>query len=847
MGWVDRLREGTQTQEENNQKAKWRQLLNEEQVIIDKQASNAFDEQESHVVLESQLPDGAQLKDGDQASWNMHDSLARKSKTSEKISYLNDGNLPEGAVAKVLKGSDGSDTLVYHFPESEDQNFYHIDNPGAGLEEFGYATGNILTAENAGATVVQLSPIGRVKNAGTAVNWLTKLLAESGGAAAGRVVDNGAQELAGHQEDELTDGTGEAAFFGGMGKVGADTVNALGTGVLRMVKGVKGTQGVPDMPLDLKTNLTGDAGEVHKFATENGLPFTYGDTGNPIAQRIENLGAMVSPSVKETIDKKRTGPIELLSKERDQSMPGYMGNDGQVVEDNVAHLLDDAQLSKIIGDAGAREHDKTLALLSQGSTPTSKNDAGMALKTALVEGEGSALNQRKVRVNNLYEQGIKLAQEQGDDISFDLSSVKQLVSDVLDNPKLYAEPEVTTSTNKFTGVKTQSSETPASISIKPDLANETKNAARLLLKAADEQNGPEAMRAIKQLRTNLFDASQPAQGMMHNQSTRAASKLYGELSEIMHNPKGGSEAFTNTWKQASNANREMMEFSENARIKKLAKSNDGEKIYQDFAGNMTETQAQFLRTELAKKPEALKQFKGAAVQDMMENPNSISGQLRKLKQLISPGEAKVLQTYEVAMKRIDQSAVNKALTAQTDVANRLGELLKSNQPKAAMDFLLNYGGKEYQPMIRAAMFQNIIDSSSSSNAGRLMVEPSKLEGLVKKYKANGLYKLFSPTQQKLLTNVKNYTSFINSGDSGSGIAGSALAAQLGNITKPKAAASAAMNILATARMGRLAQNEALVRALIAPVKPNNALTAPIAAMIRSSRELQNESVNGYDN
>jgi len=623
------------------------------------------------------------------------------------------------------------------FRENISSSFKKVD---AGIMQKFEPVGDLIDflGSDAGAIIGE---IALSKGASSFLGVITRMYL---GGFFGESAQQGVQELRGVQQQNLGEVFGQAQTQGGVSAVGG----ALGLGLGKVVDTVRGGPAVTLAPGAEDALRAGE-----RLGLERNL--TVGESlDNPIVKKIEGQSGATLP----TIQRYMTARAEEL-----RNIVQKMGD-----PESAKRLLATDELAR----ANRAERASILQMM-KGTQP----------KTKLSEG-GSALNKGLDQYHKRSGQRVTAAYVRARQIqepAYQISELQQLAREVQEGvPFEKADGSIGRA-----GESLQGSINDISTQIRqanPDLP-------AITTEAGDVIPSTEQLRAW---RTALWDAKTPAVGEAANNQHRQAGRLYGKITEILKNPKGGSPEFTKAWKQANDMAAERFKTLDQIVLMKVAKDETPAQLAKRLGTANQVDNLKVLRETIPS--EKFAKFQDSVKFDMLENADGLTKRLESfdketLDMLIAPGEQRILKAMGAKIDELNTLNIKDVLARQTKVGAAVRDMFTRNETASISllgDIVEKNGGLkgDLGQQLRAALIEDFKERVIIREGGTSKVSATAIEGAIKEFRDKGITQFLTSQDMRILANLDEFLPFIRSTtDSGTSLqAASAAAGARGTVT-----------------------------------------------------------------
>ena len=716
---------------------------------------------------------------------------------------------PEGAKAYGVRTRDGENVVAYKMPG--DRKFYAINAEGASAGDWGKYLGPAVSAESAmGAAVELIMPWGKTKpfRALYALGRgaLRTSMAASA-AAAGRGVDEVLEGLSDEEWQtwaQISSKMVESGAWGAAGHIGLAEPYEIIAGRIKRhgfsLKDLDRMSREGASPEELQAmgealNLsTEEARKVISAQVIEGLdPLGLGELGSPLARRGQAQASGVSAEALEREKRKLSSTARKLLESE------YAVGD---IRD-----LDDASLARFVKnqERDARELMKR-AFSKRGIdfSDTRKEVAGKTAAEAVLDYRKATSEEAARRYNKL----LDLAVEEG--VNFDMKAVKEAADAEMISVRLEGQPkEVKDRYWDIDGPKVEVRTVQDEIEFKRPLEAGLADVLQRISEVNDLQ-GPERLLALRQIRTNLRDLSEPDPRMITSSPSQAsATRILHAFNEALTAPTN-SKVFNDAAQQADafwkerQANLDAFGY-----MRDINTIGAGERIYRRVvSADITEEEAKFLVKYMTKP--RLDEFRSAVYTDLARHPekiNSTLAQMDRAGEALIPGPARaVLQEYRRAIEKINKGSAARLLEAQAEVGDRVSAVVRSGDAKAVRQLIDAEALSKRD--VSMAMVRDFVENTTRLEEGLPVINRGAYESMIHKYETSGMMDFVEPRAAEMLRNFRLYESFLRKGgDVGDALASAAIASDvLRAAQNPLSAAKAGFRIYQLGIISRIAHS-----------------------------------------
>lgn len=782
---------------------------------FDRIASKKEEKMLDRLFIENQLPSvGSELKNPDKEDFSILRGISRFEDNKTMMKYL-DENLPKDKKAILIKTRQGDVIPAYVKPSSGDKNVYRLNKEGLSVGDFAPITQIPTSFESILGTAIAVMPQGKAGKA--ALTPAKKVIAEGIASATGRAADELFDNQFYGQEDELNDILKEAGQSGLLGMASAK----LGNIVENITNKIKTTR------QSLKEYDEG-LSEFGQAAKNIGAPSpTLGEElRTPFWKRTEKLIAQVTKKGQQFAQERQEAPAKAIQSEIQNLV------DSGIINLNDDGLIDYKQLSNNLSDealfkaqnamqSGAVRELKNRLSASGEFKNVSTEQAGEQVVDFLY-GKGGYNDVMGAAIDKQYEKAFgsfteknfkktganlkKVAKQISNNNWLPDEEGEKLFIKSIDDPAvLKSIGQLSKLADDLTEGKTQKKE------IGTALMPKTQTIEIPGLKA------DEISKSLKELRTKLFDLSQPDQKTgKYDVNSRAAAILHNELTNALSvNPE---------WTKANSLYKkrlktleafEVAEFSDKGVIGR------GEKAFDKIKGRITKAHVRTLKSILPENE--FNSFKYAYMNDLLSDPFSLTKNLSNLTEseraLLPRGAINMMKIYGKKLERIGKGDIAKLFDHIETSTQRAKTLLADVPADQAKDVLarLDIPIEVYQASIMSDVFQK----STKLIDGKLIPDEKKFINSVRELKQSGKFENLNPFQKMLLNSAKIYESYVMGigNNLSSSLEAMNIVAQTGDVTQPVKALQAQSDILRYNILGLMSRNADVFR------KVKNSLTA----------------------
>ena len=618
------------------------------------------------------------------------------------------------------------------------------------------------------------STLAAIATRGTGL--IPRMFGQGIGGFTGRGLDIGIEQIRGYQDDPLKELFTEGVISGGGGVVG----EVLFSPVRRLARGAFG-RGFME--------LTPEEETASRTAQEAGIRGLTPGQVNPLARRMESQAAATSKAVQE----------QRIGQRQD-------------VFDDLTRLRED------FGDLSALGHEEleVLAKRIEANIYSLVSDRNVTLETggrALKKGREEFVRVWNSFVGNRYDTAL----EAGEDAVFDLRAVQVMAQEFKDGILSKAKP-IKDESGRFVTAEPEQLR-----KLNPELSERIDQILRLNPDVSAFR-GNSAFEQIKELRTSFFDLKNAQVYGKEDINNHYAGKLWGALSDVMNNPRGGSEEFTRLLRSANLANTRFERLLEVQDLKNIALQTRPDHLVTSVAvpGN-----GFVLRTLERIMPEdKFQTFRGSFKTYLLSQPEKIIPTLNDwrpdrvgLRVLLSPQEETMFRKIGQQMETVNSGPVAALLKSDIVSAEISKRLILDGDSVTLGKLISAAGGKESKEgrSLAAGLVQNILDHATEVERGRSVVNPQKLVSIISDLEKRGITEaVLTQEQQRMLKDRKLLMSFLETkADPGASIQAAEIASDLAAIATtpvhpiegPKKFARGVIHTMRNAFIGRLFTTE----------------------------------------
>ncbi len=642
--------------------------------------------------------------------------LARSNLISEKVAKLQE-KFPDFEINE-FNDPEGRQQIAVRAPDSEE--FTLLDSSEfTSLSDAADIAGLIATPETLTAVAAAVATQGR--------SLFTRIGAQILGGTLGRALDIGIETARGFQDDPLEDVFADIALSG----IAAGTGELVAAPLRRGARAVVGQGAIELSPAEQAAVGT---------MREAGVRGPSLGQVQPLAQRMEQQAAATSKRVQEF----RLGQMEDALKDikRIQTEVGDVGGltDQELV--NVSNQIKDDLFDMIT------------------SPNVSPERAGRALK----QGRKEFTRIWKGLVGRRYDRALSA----GEDASFDLAPTQTIGKDLRRGVRAKGLPKETELVAPNGTPILDAGGTPLKVTKETSvqlrqLNSELNTVVDDILKIDPDIKafeGNTAFEQIKALRTRLFDLKNATVDGQETIQNRMAGQLWDSLSQVMDNPRGGTDQFRLFMRSAAEANKRFERILEVESIAEIARTKEMGGLVRSIARPGKAFSLRILKRIL---PEPqFETFRSGFMSDLVSEPETILKRLdafrrdpQALRSLLSDGEEAMLRLLGTRFERFNQSALQKALKDQTSLPQKVKSLVSSGGDAELADIVKAGGGKNSKigKALRAGLVRSILDAGEVVQKGRKVLNPAKAMAKIRQLEKNGvLAAVMQPDEVKTLQN-----------------------------------------------------------------------------------------------
>lgn len=757
--------------------------------------------------------------------------LARREELPRAVEYVQQsGYLPEGAEAIGAKTRSGDFEVLYRTPD-DPKTFYRVNEPGPSYGDVGFYAPDPTSLEFWGVVAAELAgPKG--------LGRLGKYALDALVAATGRTADEVIEDVSVGGEvdpERLRDAAVESGVTAIIGRSFGDVAEAglnlrSGRGFRTEAAGAR--TGSPEIA------------EAVRFSEERGVRSpSLGELGvSPVMGRAESQALGFSADLQRRDLERRASYLQDLQQAAtDQGrLRGEYAN------------LDDAAIEAMLEQQTQTLRNQLERGIRRGGLDfeeTRKELGGRALGDVINEYKAASSEEGR----RLYQRLYQIAEEEG--IEFDISNAQQVAREFLEPLALEAGPgsypdllrKSFLSPNSITPeelVILQRGPSSGEVNLERDYGPRLLNAMRALDEASSLQ-GTERLDALRKLTTYLGELSDQSRGLTNTNEERMASRLFAALRRDVQSSsdnaafKEAADAADSFWRRRGDL-LDSMRFAG-----KMNEPGGGELIYRSFMSNPTEDLAKEVVALLGKNPARKAEFQNAFLTDLLSRPDQISSRMDQygrgvIEQFIpDPDTRTLLRRYQRDLSRIDRSALSTVLRNEVDAAERFRAFVAQGNTEGLRSVMRS--NPDAADEIRTRIFQNMLDEATDFDRGQVVLNPRKYVAAVERLKAQNLFELLTPAQQRVIDGYENLSSFIKAAsDAGSSISSADISAAQANVLlNPGRALAARGKGLSLWTIARLAQAPVPTRSFAGKEPPQGypATRAMLLGLSQVARDL----------
>lgn len=799
----------------------------------------ALEESEAWLITQEDLEDklGGRLHEGAEINdWILQSNIERREDLDRAVKYANtSGRLPEGAVAYGVEDNKGGQVIAYKMPG--DNDFYHLNDPGASMADIGRYAGQLASAEVVIGTLSAvfnpfkkfqlLAQVATYGKAGKAAGAVGTAAFEGGAAAMGRLGDEMLEAASDEEMETLDELLWELLESGAFGVAGSLGGQALG-GSVNIAQGRgRSLSGGAVSPEDAQAVFAAEARQGFE-------PLGAGDLERPIAERIQAQAGGVSESARARELRKLSAPARKLIAAR-------------AGVDDIDELSDASLLAVIKQEERLGKRILQHALKDRGINfrATPKEAGGRSVYEVVSDYRKLAGQEGDVNFGKVFD----LASEQG--VVFDATDVIDAAKAAIEKQRILGKAKEVAPdfTDRMLGIgpRTQS---PGWMEV-DNLVEGKLEGVLAQLSEMNPAQPTETLEALRRISQNLRGMASPDPGSMtRNPSQNAANKVLEAFTDMINRTSNTGDAAYR--KAVGHANSHWKNSRKNLRafgwLEDLQDElGGGERAYRRLmSGDLTMREAVFLNGHM--KPKQKRQFLNSFYTDMLRNPEKISTTLTAMdvagEKLIPKPVRQVLQSYSRHIERSNASFVTSLVKQHAEEASRLQQLVDAGKPREIRSLIAS--GELTPDQVSESIIHNFVSSSTEYVNGQYLISPKRYQAAYKQLKDNGILPLLNRRSKSLIEDTKLYTSFLKSGnDAGNSIAAANITSSLAKgLTDQAGAAKASVHLYQLSVMSKWAHNPRVRQALAGAITAPREHVKTRAAVLGATLYLRN--LNGQE-
>ena len=327
-----------------------------------------------------------------------------------------------------------------------------------------------------------------------------------------------------------------------------------------------------------------------------------------------------------------------------------------------------------------------------------------------------------------------------------------------------------------------------------------------------------------------------------------ARRVRGEISKAIDNAKGGSGEFQKALKAANKAVQDQHEVLDSASLTRFINDPEpGIRLLNAIEnGQVSQQTAHMLKRSLPK--ERFQELRGALLDDIISQPNNVRSIVQKLdtrdglgRIFLGETEMNHLKAFSNSVDNLDQSALNRLMTRQTEIANRGQEIFQSASLDE-LDQIWRSSSPSVRKDIQAGLTQFVLEGAEKGSIAGDTVDPQKvfsnLQGILNEPVMRAKLNLvLDPSTVKALENRALVASvYGNSGfsRSGAGIAAGSVGGSVTNPTSPTGALGGLFSSRLSAMLGRALTNPEFKKWAISTKQPIEPTSLRMIGVISTS-------------
>lgn len=573
----------------------------------------------------------------------------------------------------------------------------------------------------------------------------------------GETAQQGVQSARGIQQQGFDEVLSQAQTQGGISAVGG----ALGLGLGKTIDAFRGGPSVTLAPGAEDALIAGE-----RLGLERNL--TVGESlDNPIIKKIEGQSGATLPTIQRYMTARAKELLNIVQK---------MGD-----PEEAKKLLGTDELAR----ANRAERASILQMM-KGTQP----------KTPLSEG-GTALNKGLSQYHKRSGQRVTAAYvkaRQIEEPAFQISELQQLAREVQESVPFAKAPiekpgSIVGPDGKPIGTVVEDQGIGRAgerlQSVINDIATQIRQADPSLPPVTTEAGIVPATEQLRAWRTALWDAKTPALGEVANNQHRQAGRLYGKVTELLKNPKGGSKAFRAAWDKANSMASERFQTLDQLMLMKVAKDETPAQLAKRLGQGNQVDNLRVLRSTIPS--EKFAKFQDAVKFDMIENADTLTKRLdgmdkETLDMLLAPSEQRMFRSMGQKIDALNTLNIKEVISRQTQIGAAVREMFTRNDTASISllsEMVEKNGGinGKLGKQLRAAIIEDFKERVITRESGSKTVSSGAIEGVIKEFREKGITQFLTSQDMRLLANLDEFLPFIRSTtDSGTSLQAASAAA-----------------------------------------------------------------------
>lgn len=554
---------------------------------------------------------------------------------------------------------------------------------------------------------------------------LYRVGAQALGAAAGELAQQAQQSIAGTQQETLPQITNRAGLVGGLSALGG----GASEGVLKGLNILRGT-GVGVHP---------EKAAIQKMAGERGWPPLFGGqiSDNPVVERVHRQASTLSSKLQNEVRRQEDVVRDELLAVADAQKAGFLAN----------NLEQAYQAEK-----------KDILMPGTPRRSLSMKRAGESLQSGMQRFDNAA----RARVNKAYNDARAIEEP-----VFDATELIQWAKGEL-------APDPFPKANGEIGYKQK----PMPEAVRKGLKTLSEMDPSLPSMTLDDGTQVSGFKVAEALRREFFDYKNPKPGDPFEKTVHgSANDAFNKLTDVLYNPENVNPEFAKAWGKARSAAQERFAVLEADWARKVLRASGGStESYTQVANALAKPemveQITFLRKNLSKQDYG--KFKDAVIGKFMEDPASLTKTVANFdkqtaKALLNEGDWTLLSRIGGEFDKLNSTRIQEVLAKEKQYGAIIKDLVLKNDD-IALDRLRLMAHK-HSPLgesMRAAMVNDIVESSTEEVAGRTRIMPKKLHETIRKYQATGARKFLSDEEWQVLNDARKYLEVVDVAEADAG-------------------------------------------------------------------------------